>query len=202
MPRSRDGEPGQREPLRIEQRGSPQLGPRAQCRAAMTKRTLDLDLAARLCRRSRCGGGAAGAGCHRYSARNGSAGGDGAHYNPQRAGVVGKAMQGYRLKRPTDRRLVAGMPQGRGICGADKARRDAVAASRPRDYVVDIVGVQARSRVSGASQRRRGVRPGVPDVMAVFCGRLIFIELKSRYGIASKAHGGRISFESFALAFQ
>ncbi len=44
-----------------------------------------------------------------------------------------------------------------------------------------------RDRLSGASQRRRGVRSGIPDVMVVFRGRLIFIELKSRSGIASKA---------------
>jgi hypothetical protein len=44
-----------------------------------------------------------------------------------------------------------------------------------------------RSRVSGASQRRRNVRAGIPDVMVVYRGRLIFIELKSRSGIPSKA---------------
>jgi hypothetical protein len=44
-----------------------------------------------------------------------------------------------------------------------------------------------RSKASALGQRRRGVRSGIPDVMVVFRRRLIFIELKSRSGIASKA---------------
>jgi hypothetical protein len=43
----------------------------------------------------------------------------------------------------------------------------------------------ARSWVSGLFQRRRGIKAGIPDVMIVFCGRLIFIQMKSRFGIAS-----------------
>jgi hypothetical protein len=44
-----------------------------------------------------------------------------------------------------------------------------------------------RSRVSGLGYRKRNIRAGIPDVMVVFRGRLIFIELKSKSGIASKA---------------
>jgi hypothetical protein len=44
-----------------------------------------------------------------------------------------------------------------------------------------------RSRLSGARQRLRGVRGGVPDLVCVFRGRVIFIELKSRFGLPSKA---------------
>jgi uncharacterized protein YjiS (DUF1127 family) len=43
-----------------------------------------------------------------------------------------------------------------------------------------------RSRLSGARQRLRGVRSGVPDLLAVFCGRAIFVELKSRAGTTSR----------------
>jgi hypothetical protein len=43
------------------------------------------------------------------------------------------------------------------------------------------------SRVSGLFQKRRGVRSGLPDVQVIWRGKPIFIELKSRAGVASKA---------------
>jgi hypothetical protein len=43
-----------------------------------------------------------------------------------------------------------------------------------------------RSWLSGLMARRRGVRSGMPDVLILFGGRLIFIELKSRSGVLSK----------------
>src|SRR5215475_3037390 len=43
------------------------------------------------------------------------------------------------------------------------------------------------SRVSGLFQKRRGVRSGLPDVLVIWRGKPIFIELKSRAGVASKA---------------
>jgi hypothetical protein len=36
-------------------------------------------------------------------------------------------------------------------------------------------------------QKRRGVRSGLPDVLVIFRQRPIFVELKSRRGVASKA---------------
>jgi hypothetical protein len=43
------------------------------------------------------------------------------------------------------------------------------------------------SRLNGVLQKKRGVRSGLPDVMVVFRQRPVFVELKSRAGIASKA---------------
>ena len=43
------------------------------------------------------------------------------------------------------------------------------------------------SRLSGIFQKRRGVRSGLPDVLVIWRGKPIFVELKSRAGIASKA---------------
>ena len=43
------------------------------------------------------------------------------------------------------------------------------------------------SRVSGVFQKRRGVRSGLPDVYVLYRGKSIFLELKSRRGVASKA---------------
>jgi hypothetical protein len=43
------------------------------------------------------------------------------------------------------------------------------------------------SRLSGIFQKRRGVRSGLPDVQVIWRGKSIFIELKSRAGVASKA---------------
>jgi hypothetical protein len=43
------------------------------------------------------------------------------------------------------------------------------------------------SRISGIFQRKRGVRSGLPDVLVIFRQRPIFVELKSRRGVASKA---------------
>jgi hypothetical protein len=37
--------------------------------------------------------------------------------------------------------------------------------------------------VSGFFQRKRGVRSGLPDVLVLYGGSLIFIELKSRRGV-------------------
>jgi hypothetical protein len=43
------------------------------------------------------------------------------------------------------------------------------------------------SRLSGLFQKRRGVRSGLPDELVIWRGKPIFIELKSRAGVASKA---------------
>jgi hypothetical protein len=43
------------------------------------------------------------------------------------------------------------------------------------------------SMLSGIFQKRRGVRGGLPDVLVIARGRPIFVELKSRRGVASKA---------------
>jgi hypothetical protein len=43
------------------------------------------------------------------------------------------------------------------------------------------------SRLSGIFQKRRGVRSGLPDVLVIWRGKPIFLELKSRAGVASKA---------------
>ena len=43
------------------------------------------------------------------------------------------------------------------------------------------------SRLSGLFQKRRGVRSGLPDVLVIFRQKPIFVELKSRAGVASKA---------------
>jgi hypothetical protein len=43
------------------------------------------------------------------------------------------------------------------------------------------------SRLSGIFQKKRGVRSGLPDVQVIWRGKPIFIELKSRAGVASKA---------------
>ncbi len=43
-----------------------------------------------------------------------------------------------------------------------------------------------RSQLSGVFQRRRGVRSGLADLLVIHCGKPIFIELKSRRGVASK----------------
>jgi hypothetical protein len=43
------------------------------------------------------------------------------------------------------------------------------------------------SRLSGIFQKKRGVRSGLPDVLVIWRGKPIFVELKSRAGVASKA---------------
>jgi hypothetical protein len=43
------------------------------------------------------------------------------------------------------------------------------------------------SRLSGIFQKRRAVRSGLPDVLVIWRGKPIFVELKSRAGVASKA---------------
>jgi hypothetical protein len=43
------------------------------------------------------------------------------------------------------------------------------------------------SRLSGIFQKQRGVRSGLPDVLVIYRGKPIFVELKSRAGVASKA---------------
>ena len=43
------------------------------------------------------------------------------------------------------------------------------------------------SRLSGIFQKKRGVRSGLPDVLVIYRGKPIFVELKSRAGVASKA---------------
>jgi hypothetical protein len=42
------------------------------------------------------------------------------------------------------------------------------------------------SRLSGLFQKRRGVRSGLPDVLVISRGKPIFVELKSRAGVATK----------------
>ena len=42
------------------------------------------------------------------------------------------------------------------------------------------------SQLSGIFQKRRGVRSGLPDVLVIFCQKPIFVELKSRAGVATK----------------
>src|SRR3984885_11711064 len=44
-----------------------------------------------------------------------------------------------------------------------------------------------RSWLSGLLQKRRGVRSGLPDLMFISAPKVIFIELKSRSGRASRA---------------
>ena len=43
------------------------------------------------------------------------------------------------------------------------------------------------SFLNGLLQKKRGVKSGLPDVMVIFCQRPVFVEVKSRAGIASKA---------------
>jgi hypothetical protein len=43
------------------------------------------------------------------------------------------------------------------------------------------------SRLSGVFQKRRGVKSGLPDVLVITGGKSIFVELKSRRGVASSA---------------
>ena len=43
------------------------------------------------------------------------------------------------------------------------------------------------SRLGGLFQKRRGVRSGLPDVLVIFRQKPIFVELKSRAGVASKS---------------
>jgi hypothetical protein len=47
--------------------------------------------------------------------------------------------------------------------------------------------VVASSATSGAMRRRRGVRAGLPDTQIIYRGKPIFIELKSRAGVASRS---------------
>jgi hypothetical protein len=43
------------------------------------------------------------------------------------------------------------------------------------------------SRLNGLLQKRRGVRSGLPDTMVVYSRRAVFVELKSKAGVASKS---------------
>jgi hypothetical protein len=43
------------------------------------------------------------------------------------------------------------------------------------------------SLLSGLFQKRRGVRRGIPDVLVIWRGKPIFVELKSRAGVATKS---------------
>ena len=40
--------------------------------------------------------------------------------------------------------------------------------------------------MSGIFQKRRGVRSGLPDLLVIWRGKSIFVELKSRAGVARK----------------
>jgi hypothetical protein len=42
------------------------------------------------------------------------------------------------------------------------------------------------SRIAGIFQKRRGCRSGIPDELVLFRGKPIFVELKSRAGVATK----------------
>jgi hypothetical protein len=44
----------------------------------------------------------------------------------------------------------------------------------------------ASSALSGAIRKQRGVKPGVPDILVLYRGKLITIELKSRHGHCSR----------------
>jgi hypothetical protein len=44
----------------------------------------------------------------------------------------------------------------------------------------------APSATSGAMRKKRGVKPGVPDVLVWYCGKSIAVELKSRHGQCSQ----------------
>jgi hypothetical protein len=48
-----------------------------------------------------------------------------------------------------------------------------------------------RSLVGGIFQRRRGVKSGLPDVLVVAHGQAVFVELKSRRGVATPAQKER-----------
>jgi hypothetical protein len=52
---------------------------------------------------------------------------------------------------------------------------------------LDLVGKPAIVVSNGLLAKRRGARAGLPDVMVIFCQRPIFVEVKSRAGVASKA---------------
>jgi hypothetical protein len=45
----------------------------------------------------------------------------------------------------------------------------------------------APSVTSGATRKKRGVKPGVPDVLVWYCGKSVVIELKSRRGQCSRS---------------
>ena len=45
----------------------------------------------------------------------------------------------------------------------------------------------APSVTSGFLRKRRGVKPGVPDVLVIFRKKPIFVELKSKAGVANGA---------------
>jgi hypothetical protein len=44
----------------------------------------------------------------------------------------------------------------------------------------------ASSALSGAIREQRGVKPGAPDILVLYRGKLIAIELKSRHGQCSR----------------
>jgi hypothetical protein len=58
--------------------------------------------------------------------------------------------------------------------------------------------------ISGIFQKRRGVRSGLPDVLVIFSRKPIFLELKSRRGLASKVQkqvvGGAVFRSDATLA--
>ena len=55
---------------------------------------------------------------------------------------------------------------------------------------------KAISRICGIFQKRRGVRSGLPDVQVLYRGKLIFIELLSRRGVARFSRAGRLGQKS------
>ena len=85
------------------------------------------------------------------------------------------------------------------VCGEAAAREPASGMDRANEACRAPAKVSSRrtfwtalenkpiSRVSGVFQKKRGVRSGVPDVFVLYRGKSIFLELKSRRGVASKA---------------
>jgi hypothetical protein len=57
----------------------------------------------------------------------------------------------------------------------------------PRDTFWTSLENKPLSPLSGLFQKQRGVRSGLPDIVVIWRGKPIFIELKSRAGVASKA---------------
>lgn len=65
---------------------------------------------------------------------------------------------------------------------------------------------EQRSKAAGGRLKLMGVLPGVPDLMLIRNGKMIFIELKSALGSTSKAqeefikNAARHGFETFVIS--
>jgi hypothetical protein len=60
------------------------------------------------------------------------------------------------------------------------------------------VDTVARSATAGAMRRLRGVRPGTPDTLVLYRGKLVALELKSRRGQCSRSQ--RLAREALSRA--